>query len=107
MIRLIKAIAAILLVGLLLATDSGTAIAWQQPSDTGSPQIYAPDGTYLGNLNANRFDPNSVSNPFGPYGNPFSPNSINNPFSSYGNPFSPNSATNPFGQGQPPMRRDR
>ena len=33
-----------------------------------SPRIYAPDGTYLGKLNANRYDPESVSNPYGTYG---------------------------------------
>jgi hypothetical protein len=64
-----------------------------------SPRIYAPDGTYLGNLNTNQFDPNSVSNPFGRYGNPYSADSINNPYGKYGNPFSPNSVRNPFATG--------
>ena len=68
------------------------------PAAAQSPQIYAPDGTYLGNLNTNQFDPNSVSNPFGPYGSRFSPNSINNPFGQYGSPFSPNSVHNPYGR---------
>ena len=69
------------------------------PASAQSPQIYAPNGTYLGNLNANRYDPNSVANPFGQYGSRFSPNSINNPFGQYGSPFSPNSATNPYAVG--------
>jgi hypothetical protein len=30
-----------------------------------SPRIYSPQGEYLGNLNRNQFDPNSVSNQFG------------------------------------------
>jgi hypothetical protein len=64
-----------------------------------TPQIYAPDGTYLGNLNSNQFDPNSVSNPYGRYGNPYSPDSINNPLGQYGSPFSPNSVNNPFATG--------
>ena len=68
------------------------------PAAAQSPQIYAPDGTYLGNLNTNRFDPNSVSNPFGQYGSRFAPNSINNPFGQYGSPFSPNSVHNPYGR---------
>jgi hypothetical protein len=51
-----------------------------------SPHIYAPNGTYLGNLNNNQFDPNSVSNPYGPHGSQFAPNSINNPYT-YGSPF--------------------
>lgn len=49
-----------------------------------SPRLYAPDGTYLGNLNTNRFDPNSVSNPYSQYGSQYSPNSINNPYGQYG-----------------------
>ena len=74
-----------------------TAIVCASPAMAQSPRIYAPDGTYLGNLNNNRFDPNSVSNPFGQYGSKFSPNSINNPFGQYGSPFSPNSVHNQFG----------
>jgi hypothetical protein len=66
------------------------------------PQIYAPDGTYLGNLSTNQFDPNSVSNPYGRYGNPYSPDSINNRFGRYGNPFSPDSVRNPFAPGGRP-----
>ena len=73
-----------------------TAIACASPAMAQSPRIYAPDGTYLGNLNSNQFDPNSVSNPFGQYGSQFSPNSINNQFGQYGNPFSPNSVRNPY-----------
>jgi len=66
-------------------------------NDFNSPKIYAPDGQYLGNLNSNRFDPNSVSNQFGRYGNQFSPDSVNNQFSPYGNPFS-NQYSNPYGR---------
>jgi hypothetical protein len=61
-----------------------------------SPIIVGPNGPYLGNLNTNRFDPNSVANSFGRYGSPFSADSINNPFGRYGSPFSAESATNPF-----------
>jgi hypothetical protein len=63
-----------------------------------SPRIYAPDGKYLGNLNSNQYDPNSVANPYGRYGSPYSPDSINNPYGQYGNPYSPNSVNNPYGQ---------
>jgi hypothetical protein len=76
---------------LALALTGGAASAQ-------SPQIYAPDGTYLGNLNNNQFDPNSVSNPFGKYGSQFSPDSINNQFGKYGSPFSPSSVRNPYAQ---------
>jgi len=58
-------------------------------------------GKYLGNLNTNRFDTNSVSNPFGRFGSKFSPDSINNRFGKYGSKFSPDSANNPFSSGVP------
>ncbi len=45
-----------------------------------SPRIYSPQGEYLGNLNRNQFDPNSVSNPYGA-GNPYRGNGVNNQFS--------------------------
>ena len=62
-----------------------------------SPHIYAPDGQYLGNLNANRYDPNSISNPYGQYGSRYSPNSVNNPYGQYGNPYS-SQYSKPYGQ---------
>jgi hypothetical protein len=49
-------------------------------TDRDSPQIYQ-NGRYRGNLNNNKFDPNSISNPYGRYGSPYSSESINNPFS--------------------------
>jgi hypothetical protein len=50
---------------------------------------------YLGNLSANEFDQNSITDPFGAE-NPDDPNSITNEFElgPYGNPYSPSSATN-------------
>lgn len=74
------------------------ALAFAAPASAQSPRLYAADGTFLGNVNNNQFDPNSISNPFGQYGSQFSPNSINNQFGKYGNPFSPNSVRNPFGR---------
>ena len=58
--------------------------------------LYAPDGTYLGELSANQFDPNSTSNPYGKYGSQFSPTSINNPYSQYGSELSNQSPNNPY-----------
>jgi hypothetical protein len=72
------------------------AVLCAVPAMAQSPQIYAPDGTYLGNLNTNRYDPNSVSNPYGQYGSPYSPNSINNHYGQYGSPYSPQSVRNPY-----------
>jgi hypothetical protein len=66
-----------------------------------SPPVYGADGRYLGNLSANPYDPNSISNPFGRYGSPYSPDSVNNPYFLYGSPFSPYSARNPFATSPP------
>jgi hypothetical protein len=81
---------------LALALGGSLLIGTAQAQE--SPRLYAPDGTYLGNLNTNQYDPNSVSNPYGRYGNPFSPDSINNRFGKYGNPYSPDSVRNPYGR---------
>ncbi len=54
----------------------------------------------LGNLSANRFDPNSSSNPFGK-GSPYNPDSVTNPFGRYGSPFSNQSVTNPYATDAP------
>ena len=66
------------------------------PVLTSPPTIVGADGTYLGVLSSNRFDPESVSNPYGVYGSKYSPTSINNPYSIYGSKYSPYSATNPY-----------
>jgi hypothetical protein len=73
---------------ILVATPASAQIDFR--GNGNSPVIIAPNGQYLGNLNNNQFDPNSVANPYGRYGSQFSPNSINNPYSQYGNPYSPN-----------------
>jgi hypothetical protein len=67
----------------------------------GGPKIISPDGQYLGRLNANRFDPDSVANPYGRYGSRFSPDSINNPFGRWGSPYSPDGVRNPYTIGGP------
>jgi hypothetical protein len=68
----------------------------QNPYTTSGGKIYGSDGTYLGKLNANPYDPESVANPYGKYGSPYSPTSIKSPYSPYGSPYSPKSATNPY-----------
>jgi hypothetical protein len=80
------------------ATTAATAQQQLNPygNDSNSPRLYAPNGTFLGNMNSNRYDPNSIANPYGQYGSPYSPNSINNPYGQYGSPYSPNSVNNPY-----------
>jgi len=74
----------------------GSAAQSEFSSGSNSPLIRGEDGTYLGRLNRNKYDSDSVANPFGRYGSKFSPDSINNPYGKYGSPYSPNSATNPY-----------
>jgi hypothetical protein len=72
-----------ILIGIALVLAAGTSAQAQYVdfrNSYNSPHIYSPNGEYLGNLNRNQFDPNSVSNQFGA-GSPFQPNGVNNPFS--------------------------
>lgn len=57
--------------------------------------IAAANGTFLGRLNPNPHDLESIFNRLGPYGNKFSPTSIFNTFSQYGSKFSPLGPFNP------------
>lgn len=58
-------------------------------------------GKYLGNLNNNQYDTNSVANEFGRYGSKYSSDSINNEFCRYGSPYSNDSVNNPYGNNSP------
>ena len=66
------------------------------PYTTGGGRIVGADGQYLGKLNANKYDPESVANPYGQYGSKYSPTSVNNKYSQYGSPYSSTSSTNPY-----------
>lgn len=72
-----------------------------------TPIIVAPDGTYLGNYSANPYDPDSIVNPYGPYGNPYYSESVRNPYGPYGNPYSPDSVTNPYAVPYPLKEQNR
>lgn len=70
--------------------------------------IVSPNGQYLGELNSNQYDPNSVSNPYGRYGSRYSSDSINNPYGQYGSQYSNDSARNPYATNPPLIiRRNR
>ena len=83
-----------LLVSAAYTTSSFAQVCPQNPNcdkdpySTGGPKIYDQNGEYRGRLNANQFDPESVSNPYGRYGSKFSAESINNEFASFGQTFS-------------------
>jgi len=78
----------------------------QNPYSVRGPKIVGQDGSYLGRLNGNKYDPDSVSNPFGIYGSKYSPFSVNNPFGVYGSEYSPFSATNPYATQAPKLFGD-
>ena len=71
------------------------------PGVTLSQVLVSPDGTYLGRVNDNRYDPESISNPYGRYGSRYSPNSVNNPYGQYGSRYSAKSARNPYASDPP------
>ncbi len=79
----------------------------RNPYTIGGGRIYAEDGAYLGRLNANRYDPESVANPYGRYGSKYSPESINNPYGRYGSPYSNQSPANPYTATPPLVRYGR
>ena len=76
------------------------------PTSTGGGAVYAADGTYLGRLNANQYDPLSVANPYGPYGSIHSPVSTTNPYGAYGSSYAPLSAQNRYTTTPPRVRYD-
>jgi len=67
----------------------------------GESFIEAQDGMFLGKLDPNKFDSDSIFNKFGPYGSKFSQTSIFNKFSDYGSQFSQLSPFNKFSQTPP------
>lgn len=58
---------------------------------------------YLGRLSQNRYNADSVSNPYGQYGNKYSPDSINNSYGQYGSPYSAKSVSNPYARNAPKL----
>lgn len=69
-------------------------------SNDSDRRIYAEDGAYLGKLSTDRYDPESISNPYGQYGSRYG-NSVNNPYGQYGSRYSPQGAANPYGMEAP------
>ncbi len=62
----------------------------------------AVQARYLGNLSANRFNRDSISNEFGA-GNPYDPDSVNNPYGPYGSRYSNTSVNNPYATNAPKL----
>ena len=66
---------------LLITLLASPAIA---QTEGGPPQVFSSDGTYLGNLDGNPYNLNSITNEYGRYGSPYTRDGINNPYGKYG-----------------------
>jgi len=64
----------------------------------GGPKLYDSQGQYRGTLNNNRYDSESIANPYGRYGSKYSNESINNKYG-IGSPYHPDSPNNKYGNG--------
>ena len=84
--------------GLVEPTASAPAVP-RYLTGTGAPVLVGEDGEYLGEFSANPYAPDSVANPYGPYGSRYSAESINNPYGEYGSKYSVNGARNPYTTG--------
>lgn len=62
-------------------------------------KLYASDGVYLGDLDLNKYNSNSIANPYGPYGSQYSANSIFNQYGEYGSKYSSKSPFNQYSAG--------
>lgn len=91
---------------ILLAIVATFAHASDRCSELKGTNIQAQDEqqTFLGSINY-RFDPNSIFNPVGEYGNRYGKDSIWNPYSMYGNHFNPRSPFNAYAQLPPVILR--
>lgn len=70
------------------------------PLDKWTSRLTTESRKPLADLRANRFDSNSLSNPYGA-GNPYKSDGLKNPYSRYGSPYSSESATNPYATNPP------
>ena len=59
-------------------------------------KLYSYDGKFLGNINLNKYDSNSIANQYGTYGSQYEQDSIFNKYGTYGSPYSDLSPFNPY-----------
>jgi hypothetical protein len=64
-------------------------------------RIIASDGMFLGTLNQNEYDSNSIYNQYGKYGSPYNTACIFNKYSNYGSDYSDKSPFNPYANNAP------
>lgn len=71
-----------------------------------SAYIEAEDGTFLGKLNPNEYDPDSIFNEYGNFGSAYSPTSIFNEYSNYGGEYAAQSPFNSYSSTPPKVFLD-
>lgn len=64
--------------------------------ERGESFVIASDGQFLGKLSLNKYDLESILNPYGSYGSRYSVVSIYNQYSTYGSKYSSLSPFNPY-----------
>jgi len=64
-------------------------------------RIIASDGTFLGTLNENQYDSNSIYNQYGKYGSQYNTTCIFNRYSVYGSDYSDKSPFNQYANNAP------
>ena len=69
--------------------------------ETGNSYLQGGDGQFLGNINQNKYDRDSILNRYGPYGSNYSPTSIHNQYSKYGSPYSQLSINSAYASNPP------
>jgi len=79
------------------ATTSGPNLSYR----TGQAYLEANDGTFLGKLNPNEYDSESIFNEYGNFGSEYSPTSIFNQYGSYGGEYSSLSPFNEYSSTPP------
>lgn len=77
--------------------------AWSSPLDKWTDRFESRQP--LADLNANRYDPNSLSNPYGA-GSPYKTDGLMNPYSQQGSRYSNDSWTNPYATNAPKIYSD-
>lgn len=77
--------------GLTAPMPVGPSVGWGREA-----RIMAADGTFLGNINTNAYDQNSIFNDYGPFGGQYSRTSIFNEYGSYGGQYASGSPFNQY-----------
>ncbi len=88
----------------MLSSLGAAQAAAAQPSYEGV-YLLGADKRFLGEVSTDPYRSDSLSNPYGPFGNPYSPTSIFNQYGAYGSPYGALSLRNPYTSTPPNLCR--